>query len=97
MTYCKATFNDLMGFQKSQIVSAITARVVNGQSFTWSGSCGLKKVSPKTIGLGGAWKHKTLPVSELKQSIENAMSAFDSAPDGFVLTDFLPSEKDLAA
>ncbi len=92
-----STFNDLMSFQKSQIVSKIVTKVMYGKSFTWSPSAGETKPQAVTVRLD---EHSDIPVtlpSEVKSVVNKALTTFNRAPDGFELSDFLPYEKDLAA
>lgn len=99
MTYCHVsqTFNDLMRFQKSQIVSKIIAKVMYGKSFTWSTGPDVSPAQSVTICLDdNSDVAMTLP-SEIKEAVNGALSTFNRAPDGYQLVDFLPYEKELAA
>ncbi len=92
-----STFNDLMSFQKSQIVSKIVTKVMYGKSFTWSASTGETKPQAVTVRLD---EHSDIPVtlpSEVKGVVNKALTNFNRAPDGYELADFLPYEKELAA
>lgn len=91
-----STFNDLMSFQKSQIASKIVTKVMYGKSFTWSVTGDTSEQSA-TVSLD---EQSDIPVtlpSEVKSAVNNALTTFNRAPDGYELLDFLPYEKELAA
>ena len=99
MTYChiSKTFNDLMGFQKSQIVSKIVSKVMYGKSFTWTANVGTASEQSVTVCLDdNSDIPMTLP-SEVKDAVNGALTTFNRAPDGYQLIDFIPYEKELAA
>lgn len=89
-----STFNDLMGFQKSQIVYEMTEQVMEGKLFTWS--TGDNSQSVKVCLDEQSDIPVTLP-SEVTSALNNALTTFNRAPDGYELANFLPYEKELAA
>lgn len=92
-----STFNDLMKFQKSQIVYEMTEKVMEGKLFTWSAQTGEAKPQTVTVCLD---EQSDVPVtlpSEVTSALNNALNTFNRAPDNYELADFLPYEKDLVA
>ena len=92
-----STFNDLMRFQKSQIVDQMTKKVMDGKLFTWSAVCNDANTQSVTVCLD---EHSDVPVTlpgEVRRALSSALEAFNRAPDGYELADFLPYEKELAA
>lgn len=92
-----STFNDLMKFQKSQIVYEMTEKVMEGKLFTWSAQTGEAKPQTVTVCLD---EQSDVPVtlpSEVSSALNKALETFNRAPDGYELADFLPYEKELAA
>ena len=92
-----STFNDLMGFQKSQIVYEMTEQVMEGKLFTWSASLGEANTQTVTVCLDEQSDIPCTLPSEVKSAVNNALTSFNRAPDGCELADFLPYEKDLVA
>lgn len=92
-----STFKDLMGFQKSQIVSKIVTKVMYGKSFTWSASLGEANTQAVTVCIDEQSDVPCTLPSEVKSAVNNALTTFNRAPDGYELLDFLPYEKELAA
>lgn len=92
-----STFNDLMGFQKSQIVYEMTEQVMEGKSFNWSASLGEANTQAVTVCLDEQSDIPCTLPSEVKSAVNNALTIFNRAPDGCELADFLPYEKELAA
>jgi len=92
-----STFNDLMGFQKSQIVYEMTEQVMEGKSFNWSASLGESNTLAVTVCLDEQSDIPCTLPSEVKSAVNNALTIFNRAPDGYELADFLPYEKELAA
>ena len=88
------TFKDLMSFQKSQIVYEMTEQVIEGKLFTWS--TGDNSQSVKVCLDEQSDIPVTLP-SEVTSALNNALTTFNRAPDGYELANFLPYEKELAA
>lgn len=90
-----STFNDLMSFQKSQIVYEMTVKVMEGKLFTWS-SVTTPNQSVKVCLDEQSDVPVTLP-SEVSSALNKALETFNRAPDNYELADFLPYEKELAA
>ena len=92
-----STFNDLMKFQKSQIVYEMTEKVMEGKLFTWLAQTGEAKPQTVTVCLD---EQSDVPVtlpSEVGSALNKALETFNRAPDNYELADFLPYEKELAA
>ena len=92
-----STFNDLMKFQKSQIVYEMTEKVMEGKLFTWSAQTGEVKHQTVTVCLD---EQSDVPVtlpSEVSSALNKALETFNRAPDNYELAEFLPYEKELAA
>ena len=92
-----STFNDLMDFQKSQIVYEMTEQVMEGKSFNWSASLGESNTQAVTVCLDEQSDIPCTLPSEVKSAVNNALTIFNRAPDGCELADFLPYEKERAA
>ena len=92
-----STFNDLMGFQKSQIIYEMTEQVMEGKLFTWSASLGEANTQAVTVCLDEQSDIPCTLPSEVKSAVNNALTSFNRAPDGCELADFLPYEKERAA
>ena len=84
-----STFNDLMGFQKSQIVYEMTEQVMEGKLFTWSAESANHKPQAVTVSLDEQSDIPTTLLSEIKPVVSNALHTFNRAPDGYQLEHFL--------
>ena len=85
----KTTFNDLLGFQKSPIVSSIVSKVMYGKSFTWTAESANHKPQAVTVSLDEQSDIPTTLLSEIKPVVSNALHTFNRAPDGYQLEHFL--------
>lgn len=87
----KLTFNDLMRFQKSEVINDLVGRVMSHQPLTWRHECQVTTIAMNDNGDIPA----TLPC-EITPKVKRALETFNRAPEGFTLIDLMPSMDDAA-
>ncbi|HBU52165.1 hypothetical protein [Alteromonas australica] len=82
----KTTFNDLLMFQKIEVVNSLLTLVMSGHTISWQNTQRAKVIYLRDDNQ----LTSTLP-GEIKPAIIQALESFNRAPNGFTLRQLMPS------
>lgn len=86
------TFNDLLGFQKSQIIDNLVLLISEGNTFTWT----TEGLPTSYAALNETSDNPTTLPSELSNCVSIALRAHNKAPDGYQLLSLLEVSEEAA-
>ena len=82
----KTTFNDLLKFQKLEVIHSLLGMVMLGERISWQ-----NEKRSKCIYLRDDNQFTATMPGEIKPAIIQALESFNRAPNGFTLRQLMPS------